>query len=110
MLCLVMSANHLAPFSGLQNTLLPVNTLPVSHFTIALSLTLIPPAMIFLADNVLLETELKPDHIKPRLLGEFTLSSRINWSRVLIKSLRSLGNVPRPYSGVVTPQPAHPQP
>ncbi len=33
--------------------------------------------MIFLADNVLLETELKPDHIKPRLLGEFTLSSRI---------------------------------
>jgi hypothetical protein len=27
--------------------------------------------MIFLSDNVLLESELKPDHIKPRLLGEF---------------------------------------
>ncbi len=109
MLSLVMSANHSAPFSGLQNTLLPVNPLPVSHFTIVPSLILIPPAMIFLADNVLLETELKPDHIKPRLLGEFTLSSRINWSRVLTKPQRSLGNVPRTYSGVVTPQFAHPE-
>jgi len=31
----------------------------------------IAAAMIFLADNVLLKDELKPDHIKPRLLGHW---------------------------------------
>lgn len=34
------------------------------------------PAMIFLADNVQLESDLKPEHIKPRLLGWFTLGTQ----------------------------------
>jgi hypothetical protein len=54
-------------------------------------------AMIFLQDNVYLKRDLKPDDIKPRLLGKkYQISTR---RRYLTRTeYRSLGNMSRPHS------------
>jgi xylulose-5-phosphate/fructose-6-phosphate phosphoketolase len=49
-------------------TLTPIRFNTVHRLTVA--------AMIFLRDNVLLESELQLDHVKPRLLGMLKPSSR----------------------------------
>jgi phosphoketolase len=65
--------------------------------------------MIFLSDNVLLESELKPDHIKPRLLGmshliQFPLICPVSLhTRNLTHIHRPLGNMSWPYPSVVSP-------
>ena len=50
--------------------------------------------MIFLVDNVLLEAELKPDYIKPRLLGELTVSPHIDGAKILINPEGHWGTCP----------------
>lgn len=57
--------------------------------------------MIFLQDNVYLKREIKPEDIKPRLLGTYLVNSLIS---LLIHIGRSLGNMPRADPGLFPPQ------
>jgi hypothetical protein len=61
--------------------------------------------MIFLRENELLETEIQPDHIKPRLLGaSIVLTPDLDNAYM---SRRPLGDLPWNHPGLVSPESSH---